>query len=212
MADAAAHVDENASVAADATVGPAARIGALTRIDPGAYIEGGVIVGERVRIHRGALVYRGVTIADDVLVGPGAILTNERYPRAVLIAEDNPERGDADVDPIHVGTGATIGAAAVVVAGCDIGRYATVAAGAVVTRSVTGHSLVAGSPARRIGWVCACGHRLNDSTGHPAPATHERYAADRVLTCGSCGRRYEYVPDADTLVEPADPMPHGAPA
>lgn len=212
MTDPAAHIDAGATVASDATVGPGARIGTGTQVDPGAYVEGGVVIGKRVRIHRGALIYRGVTIDDDVLVGPGAILTNERYPRAVLIAEDAPAADDGDAGLIHLEAGSSIGAAAVVVAGCDVGPYATVAAGAVVTRSVTGHSLVAGSPARRIGWVCACGRRLNDATGHPAPPDHERYAADPVLTCGSCGRRYRYVPDGDTLAEPAGSLPQGAPA
>ena len=70
-----------------------------------------------------------------------------------------------------------------------------------MTRTVSGHSLVAGSPAKRIGWVCACGDRLLDSDGHPAPAEIGRYSTDPELTCGRCGRRYTYDRDGDTLVE-----------
>ena len=74
-----------------------------------------------------------------------------------------------------------------------------------------GHAVVAGSPAHRIGWVCACGHRLLDSNGHPAPAERERYAIDTDLACGTCGRRYGYVPDGETLEQRTGPR-QGAPA
>jgi hypothetical protein len=86
-----------------------------------------------------------------------------------------------------------------------------VGAGAVVTRDVPGHAMVAGNPARRIGWVCACGHGLKDSTGHDAPAERERYAIDGNLVCETCGRHYAYVPDGETLEERTGPR-QGAPA
>ena len=73
------------------------------------------------------------------------------------------------------------------------------------------HALAAGSPARRIGWVCACGGRLHDANGDPAPAEVERYASDPVLSCARCGRRYAYVPDGDSLAERGGPVvPEGA--
>ncbi len=96
-------------------------------------------------------------------------------------------------------------------AGVDVGRFATVGAGAVVTRTVTDHALVAGNPARRIGWVCACGARLVDSNGDPAPANPGVYPSDPDLRCPSCDRRYHYVPDAETLVERPG-LHQGAPA
>jgi Serine acetyltransferase len=91
----------------------------------------------------------------------------------------------------------------VVVAGCDVGTFATVGAGAIVTKPVPGHALVAGNPARRIGWVCACGARLMDGNGDPAPAAIERYASNPQLGCERCGRRYRYEADEDTLREVA---------
>ena len=91
------------------------------------------------------------------------------------------------------------------------GGVAVVGAGAVVTRTVTNHALVAGSPAHRIGWVCACGARLVDANGEPVPAKPERYAAHTELICGSCRRTYTYVPDAETLEERTGPR-QGAPA
>jgi UDP-2-acetamido-3-amino-2,3-dideoxy-glucuronate N-acetyltransferase len=91
-----------------------------------------------------------------------------------------------------------VGAGAVVVAGVDVGRFATVGAGAVVTRSVPDHALVVGNPARRIGWVCACGQRLSDpATNAPAPAL---LAAGAEAACPRCGRLY-HAPEPDALTE-----------
>ena len=70
-----------------------------------------------------------------------------------------------------------------------------------MTRAVPGHALVAGSPAKRIGWVCACGDRLVDADGRPAPAAIDRYSMDKMLSCARCGRRYAYDRDGDTLLE-----------
>ena len=122
-------------------------------------------------------------------------------PTLLALARD----ADWEVSPITLSDGASIGAGAVVVAGCDVGPYGMVGAGAVVTRDVPAHALVAGSPARVIGWVCACGHRLQDSTGHPAPATRERYAIDPELSCSVCGRHYAFVGDEGALQEQRGP-------
>lgn len=223
MIDPTARVHPTADIEADVSVGAGtaiwhrahvrtgARIGAECVIGGGAYIDEGVAIGDRVKIQSGALVYHGVTVEDGVFIGPGAILTNDRFPRAITADGALASADDWQVTPIRLGRGSSIGAGAVVVAGCDIGAFALVGAGAVVTRSVPAHALVAGNPARRIGWVCACGRRLSDSTGHGAPAVRDRYAIDRELVCPACDRRYAYATDDEALEErPHPPIPQGA--
>jgi UDP-2-acetamido-3-amino-2,3-dideoxy-glucuronate N-acetyltransferase len=211
--DSSVRVHAAADVEGDASIGPGssvdrgarvrtgARIGRDTSVGRDAFIDTGVAIGDRVRILDRALVYRGVTVEDAVYIGPAAILTNDRYPRAVTATGEVAQAGDRTVSPTVLRHGCSIGAGAVVVAGSDVGRFATVGAGAVVTRRVPGHALVVGSPAERIGWVCACGARLYDSNGNPAPAAIERYATDPILACTVCGRGYAYIPDVDSLTE-----------
>jgi acetyltransferase-like isoleucine patch superfamily enzyme len=186
-----------------AQVRAGARIGADCIVGRDVFIDSEVEIGDRTKIQNGALIYNGVTIADGVFIGPGAILTNDRYPRAITADGELARASDWELSPIRVEHGATIGAGAIVVAGSDVGRFATVGAGAIVTRPVPGHALVAGNPAKRIGWVCACGARLMDGHGDPAPAEIERYAANPELNCERCGRRYRYEADEDTLREVA---------
>jgi UDP-2-acetamido-3-amino-2,3-dideoxy-glucuronate N-acetyltransferase len=194
-----------------AQVRAGARIGAECIVGRDAFIDSDVSIGDRVKIQNAALVYHGVAVEDGVFIGPGAILTNDRYPRAITSAGDLARAEDWQVSPITLRHGCSIGAGAVVVAGVEVGRYATVGAGAVVTRSVPNHALVVGSPAHRIGWVCACGARLLDSNGDPMAAEPGRYAAHQELICPACGRTYAYVPDAETLEERSGPR-QGAPA
>ncbi len=213
MIDPSARVHASADLEADVSVGPrtsiwhraqirvGARIGADCVIGRDAFIDEGVVLGDKVKIQNGALVYHGVTVEDGVFIGPGAILTNDRYPRAITVTGDLARADDWTVSPIVLRHGCSIGAGAVVVAGVDVGSFATVGAGAVVTRTVPGQALVAGNPARRLGWVCVCGARLVDSAGSPAPAQPELYSVDPDLHCPSCDRRYHYVPDAESLVE-----------
>jgi UDP-2-acetamido-3-amino-2,3-dideoxy-glucuronate N-acetyltransferase len=178
-----------------------ASIGADGIIGRDAFIDEGVVLGDRVKIQNAALVYHGVTVGNGVFIGPGAILTNDRYPRAITPDGELAGTEDWQVSPIRLEGGSSIGAGAIVIAGCDVGPFAMVGAGAVVTRTVPGHALVAGNPAVRIGWVCACGDRLLDADGHPAPAEIDRYSMDKVLSCARCGRRYTYDRDDDTLRE-----------
>ncbi len=166
-----------------AQVRTGARIGAECVIGRDAFIDEGVSLGDRVKVQNLALVYHGVTVEDGVFIGPNAILTNDRYPRAITATGELARADDWVVSEITLRHGCSIGAGAVVVAGADVGRFATVGAGSVVTRNVPDHALVAGSPARRIGWVCACGRRLVDAAGASAPAGHAGDA--RCATCGA---------------------------
>jgi UDP-2-acetamido-3-amino-2,3-dideoxy-glucuronate N-acetyltransferase len=189
-----------------------ARIGADCVIGGTAFIDADVTVGDRVKIQNGALVYHGVTVDDGVFIGPGSILTNDRFPRATAPDGTLAEADDWQVSPIHLHTGCSIGAGAIVVAGNDVGPYALVGAGAVVTRTVPSYALVVGNPAQRIGWVCACGQRLVDAQGHDAPANRDRYAMDRELVCPSCDRRYAFAVDEEILEERERTVAQGADA
>ncbi len=222
MIDPSARVHPTADIEADVTVGPGtsiwhrtqvrvgARIGAQCVIGGSVFIDEGVTIGDRVKIQSAALVYHGVTVEDGVFIGPNAILTNDRFPRAITSTGELAGAADWTVSPITLRAGCSIGAGVVVVAGVDVGRFATVGAGAVVTRTVPNHALVVGNPARRIGWVCACGQRLTDaSSGAPAAADPP---ADADLLCTSCDRHYVYFPDVESLEE-RSVVPHqGAPA
>jgi acetyltransferase-like isoleucine patch superfamily enzyme len=126
-----------------------------------------VVVGDNCRIQNNVSVYKGVTLGDDVFCGPSAVFTNVLTPRADVDRKD-------EFLSTYVGDGATIGANATVVCGHDIGAHALVAAGAVVTEDVLPHALVAGVPARRIGWVSHAGERLTDDL--VCPRTGRRYA------------------------------------
>jgi UDP-2-acetamido-3-amino-2,3-dideoxy-glucuronate N-acetyltransferase len=201
MIDVTARIHPTADLESDVTVGPrtsiwhhaqvrtGARIGAECVIGRDTFIDEGVVLGDRVKVQNLALVYHGVTVEDGVFIGPNAILTNDRYPRAITASGELARADDWTVSPIVLRRGCSIGAGAVVVAGTDVGRFATVGAGSVVTRGVPDHALVVGSPARRIGWVCACGARL--AAGEtPAAATHEGPAA-----CPSCHATYAITGD-----------------
>jgi UDP-2-acetamido-3-amino-2,3-dideoxy-glucuronate N-acetyltransferase len=208
--DPTARVHASAELEADVTVGArtsiwnravlrtGASLGSECIIGRDAFIDEGVRLGDRVKVQNGALVYHGVTVGNGVFIGPGAILTNDRYPRAVTATGDLARGDDWTVSPIELCDGCSIGAGAVVVAGTRVGRFATVGAGAIVTRDVPDYALVAGNPARRLGWVCACGTRLTGPTGanavpNPSP--------DDPLACKRCGRAFAFNPAAGSLVE-----------
>ena len=205
MIDPTARIHPTADVEADVAVGArtavwhraqlraGARLGADCVIGRDAFVDVGVPIGDRVKIQNGALVYHGVTVEDGVFIGPGAILTNDRYPRATTADGALAGADDWVVSPVRLRTGCSIGAGAVVVAGLTVGAYATVGAGAIVTSDVIDHALVVGNPARQIGWMCSCGSRLHTPSGVPAAADLGYTAA---LDCPRCGRRYVAVPDA----------------
>ena len=156
-----------------------AEIGANCVIGRGVYIGAGVVVGDSCKIQNHALVYEPAVLEDGVFVGPAAVLTNDRFPRAVNT--DGSPKAQTDWDPVGVLVrhGASLGAQSLCVAPVTVGEWAVVAAGAVVTRDVEPHALVAGCPAVRIGWVCRCGHRLGGG---------EQFST---WVCDDCGLRYE---------------------
>src|SRR5512134_2378464 len=156
-------VDDGVRIGAGVTVWTGAHlrsgaeIGDRTRIGEHVYVGAGVRVGSDCKLQNGALVYEGAELADGVFVGPGAILRNDRYPRAVNPDGSVKSGEDWTCEGVLVESGASIGAGAVVLAGVRVGSWALVGSGSVVTHDVPPHAIVVGSPARRIGFACRCG-------------------------------------------------------
>jgi UDP-2-acetamido-3-amino-2,3-dideoxy-glucuronate N-acetyltransferase len=142
-----------------------ARLGRRCIVGRGAYVGPGVIIGDNVKLQNYALVYEPARLEDGVFIGPAAVLTNDLYPRAVDAAGKLKQPADWEARGVVVREGASLGARVVVVAGCTIGQWALIAAGAVVTRDVPAFALVAGVPARWIGWVGRAGERLTPAGG-----------------------------------------------
>ena len=147
-----ASVGEGTSIWHWAQVREGASVGRNCNIGKDVYIDATVVVGNDCKIQNFATLYRGVTIGDRVFIGPHVCFTNDAYPRAVS--------PDWKIVRTEVEDGASIGANATILCGITIGRNAMVAAGAVVTKDVAPHALVAGVPAKIVGWVCVCGRRL----------------------------------------------------
>lgn len=133
-----------------------------------------VVIGDNCKIQNNVALYKGVELADGVFCGPSCVFTNVLTPRAEV------ERKD-EFRPTHVGRGATIGANATIVCGHDLGEYSMVAAGAVVTKDVPAYALVAGVPARQIGWVSREGERLGDDLTCPRTGETYRLDGDRLV-------------------------------
>lgn len=155
-----ARVGEGTRVWHQAQVREGVVIGQNCIVGKGVYIDFDVRIGNNVKIQNGALLYHGLTVEDGVFIGPQACMTNDVYPRAIT-----PEGELKSVDDWIVGStvicyGASIGAGALILPNVTIGRFALVAAGAVVTHSVPDHGLVMGVPARLVGYACRCGQRM----------------------------------------------------
>lgn len=161
-----------------ATIGDGTRIWHFSHIQPGAVIGAGctigqnvnisdnVTIGNGVKVQNNVSIYEGVTLEDYVFCGPSCVFTNDRTPRARF------PKNHAYVKTI-IRHDASLGANCTIVCGHEVGSYAAIAAGAVVTKDVPPHALMSGVPAKQAGWVCECGGVLTDS-----------------LLCPGCGKKY----------------------
>jgi len=188
-------VAENADVSAEAVIGDGSRIWHLAQIREearlgmnciigrGAYIGTGVTMGDNCKVQNYALVYEPAQLEDGVFIGPAVVLTNDTYPRAITPEGGLKSAHDWVPVGVNIKQGASVGARAVCVAPLTIGRWATIAAGAVVTKDVPDFALMAGVPAKRRGWVGKAGFPLTRSGGHwVCPETGAKYVEhDEIL-------------------------------
>ncbi|MEP7045275.1 MAG: acyltransferase [Ilumatobacteraceae bacterium] len=154
-----ADVGAGTSVWHHAHVRDGARVGKDCILGKNVYVDARAVVGDRCKLQNNVSVYHGVHIGDDIFVGPSATFTNDLVPRAF--------NASWQVVETFVHDGASIGANATIVCGVTLGEYSMVAAGATVTHDVAPHQLVAGTPARHLGWVCRCGKVVSRDADAP---------------------------------------------
>lgn len=156
------------------------KIGRNCNIGQNVVVSPGVVLGDGCKVQNNVSIYTGVVCEDGVFLGPSCVFTNVINPRAFI------ER-KTEYRKTTVKKGASIGANATIVCGHDIGRYALVGAGSVVTKDVPDYALVYGCPAEIRGWVCQCGERL-------------RFPRDRAV-CPACGKKYQMIESDNTIKE-----------
>ena len=173
-------VHESSYVDGDVKIGKKTKIWHFCHIQTGAEIgekcsfgqnvnvSNNVKIGNGCKLQNNVSVYEGVEMEDYVFCGPSMVFTNDLTPRAKY------PKGSAGYKKTLLRTGATVGANATIVCGNTLGKWSMIASGAVVTKNVPDHALMAGVPAKQIGWVCECGEVLKDG-----------------LICGKCGRSYK---------------------
>ncbi|HEX9704054.1 MAG TPA: acyltransferase [Gemmatimonadales bacterium] len=149
---------------------PGAVIGERCNLGQNVVVMPGTRLGNNVKVQNNVSIYEGVELEDDVFCGPSCVFTNVTNPRSHVSRKHEYKK-------TLVRRGATIGANATIVCGVTLGEYAFVGAGAVVTSEVPAYALMVGVPARRVGWMCQCGERLQVSAGR--------------ASCASCGAAYE---------------------
>jgi UDP-2-acetamido-3-amino-2,3-dideoxy-glucuronate N-acetyltransferase len=185
-------VHESSYVDEGAVIGTGSKVWHFSHVMPGAVIgencnlgQNVVVmprtrIGNNVKVQNNVSIYEGVTLEDDVFCGPSCVFTNVMNPRSHVSRK-------AEYRTTLVRRGATIGANATILCGVTLGRYAFIGAGAVITDDVPAYSLMVGVPARRIGWMCQCGVRLEVVGGH--------------AVCGACGSKYS---ETDGVLSPID--------
>ena len=164
----------------EAQIREGARIGSDCVLAKGVYVDIDVTVGDRVKLENRVSVFQGARIANGAFIGPHSCLLNDKLPRATTPEGILKRRPDWQVCGVVIGEGASIGGSCTILPGVEVGRFAMVGAGAVVTRNVPEYGLVVGNPARLVGYVCECGTRL-DAGGN----------------CPACGRQHEIDPGVE---------------
>lgn len=169
--DAGCHIGEGTRIWHFSHIMSGCTIGKYCNIGQNVVVSPEVVLGDHVKVQNNVSIYTGVTCDDEVFLGPSCVFTNVINPRSAVVRKDQYRK-------THVGKGATIGANATIVCGHQIGAYAMIGAGAVVTKDIPPYALVVGNPSRQIGWVSEYGHRLVfDETGK--------------ATCSETGQQYQ---------------------
>ncbi len=160
---------------------PGAVIGEYCNLGQNVVVMGGTRLGNNVKVQNNVSIYEGVTLEDDVFCGPSCVFTNVVNPRSHVSRK-------SEYQPTVVRRGASIGANATIICGATLGEYSFIGAGAVVRGEVPAHALMVGVPARRVGWMCQCGVRLD--------------LRDAAAACAECGATYR---EAGGLLRQIDP-------